>query len=374
MRLLHARASWSRATAFLAKHPDPTLDQIKARPLRQPLPLRHLRPDLRGRAGRPPRRRGGRPWHRKSRKASRARRVKRSQAKAGLAGGAADDGGRRRRRATSSPGTRQLDAVRAGGQAAARASRRPLKVTGRAKYTYDVKLPGHALRPDDRRRGPGRRDRLDRHRRRPRRCPGVKAVWTADSKIVRFAGQDVAAVAAVSPEIAEDAARLVKVTYKERPFTHELREAMKAGRAARLRRRREPRAARTSPRKGNVVGPDERPARRRPRRRREGLRRGRGHASRRPTTARSTPTRRSRRTASWRPGRATSSPSTPRPRRSSPCARASPRRSRSTARTCACSASTWAAASAASSGRRRPAARSPSSPASSRRRPARRSS
>ena len=55
----------------------------------------------------------------------------------------------------------------------------------------------------------------------------MKAVWTTDSRVVRFAGQDVAAVAAVSPDVARDAARLVKVSYKERPFTHELREAMK---------------------------------------------------------------------------------------------------------------------------------------------------
>ena len=32
--------------------------------------------------------------------------------------------------------------------------------------------------------------------------PGVKAVWTTDSRVVRFAGQDVAAVAAISPEVA----------------------------------------------------------------------------------------------------------------------------------------------------------------------------
>ena len=32
--------------------------------------------------------------------------------------------------------------------------------------------------------------------------PGVKAVWTTDSRVVRFAGQDVAAVAAVSADVA----------------------------------------------------------------------------------------------------------------------------------------------------------------------------
>ena len=48
--------------------------------------------------------------------------------------------------------------------------------------------------------------------------PGVKAVWTTESRNVRFAGQDVAAVAATSPELAEDAARLIEVTYDERPY------------------------------------------------------------------------------------------------------------------------------------------------------------
>jgi xanthine dehydrogenase YagR molybdenum-binding subunit len=84
--------------------------------------------------------------------------------------------------------------------------------------------------------------------------PGVKAVWIADSRVVRFAGQDVAAVAAVSPEVAEDAARLVKVTYKERPFAHELREAMKEGAPLVYELDKSP-AGRDVPRKGNVAGP-----------------------------------------------------------------------------------------------------------------------
>jgi len=84
--------------------------------------------------------------------------------------------------------------------------------------------------------------------------PGVKAVWTADSRIVRFAGQDVAAVAAVSPEVAMDAARLVKVTYKERPFTHELRAAMKDDAPLVYDLDRSP-VGRDVPRRGNVASP-----------------------------------------------------------------------------------------------------------------------
>ena len=33
-------------------------------------------------------------------------------------------------------------------------------------------------------------------------------------------------MAAVSPEVADDAARLIEVVYEEKPFTHELRAAM----------------------------------------------------------------------------------------------------------------------------------------------------
>ena len=84
--------------------------------------------------------------------------------------------------------------------------------------------------------------------------PGVKAVWVADSRTVRFAGQDVAAVAAVSPDVTEDAARLVKVAYKERPFAHELRAAMKEGAPVVYEMDKTP-AGRDIPLRGNVAGP-----------------------------------------------------------------------------------------------------------------------
>ncbi|MEO8501553.1 MAG: hypothetical protein ABI565_11610, partial [Vicinamibacteria bacterium] len=76
----------------------------------------------------------------------------------------------------------------------------PLKVTGRAKYTYDIKLPGMLW---------GRMVgasvphaevvKIDTSK--AEKLPGVKAVWTTESRTVRFAGQDVAAVAATTPEI-----------------------------------------------------------------------------------------------------------------------------------------------------------------------------
>ena len=129
----------------------------------------------------------------------------------------------------------------------------PLKVTGRAKYTYDVKLPGMLYgRMVGAEIPAGEIVSIDTSR--AEALPGVKAVWTADSRVVRFAGQDVAAVAAVSPDVARDAARLVKVTYKERPFTHELREAMKDGAPLVYELDRSP-VGPNVPRKGNVAGP-----------------------------------------------------------------------------------------------------------------------
>ena len=129
----------------------------------------------------------------------------------------------------------------------------PLKVTGRAKYTYDVKLPGMLYgRMIGATIPAGEIVSIDTSR--AEALPGVKAVWTADSKLVRFAGQDVAAVAAVSPEIAMDAARLVKVTYKEKPFTIELREAMKPDAPLVFTEAESP-AGKDVPRKGNVFGP-----------------------------------------------------------------------------------------------------------------------
>ena len=178
-----------------------------------------------------------------------------------------------------------------------------LKVTGRAKYTFDVKLPGMLY---------GRMigatvpagDIVSIDTSKAEALPGVKAVWTADSKVVRFAGQDVAAVAAVSPEIAGDAARLVAVTYKEKPFTIELRDAMKDGAPLAFAETESP-AGKDVPRKGNVFGPG-RARRGQPRGSRAGASPRPRSSTRAPTTAPSTPTRPSRPTASSSRGRATS--------------------------------------------------------------------
>ena len=98
-------------------------------------------------------------------------------------------------------------------------------MTGRAKYTYDVRLPGMLWAKMVRAPIPaGKIVRIDTAK--AERLTGVKAVWTTDAQLVRFAGQDIAAVAAVSQEIAEDAARLVDVQYEETPFVTDLEEAM----------------------------------------------------------------------------------------------------------------------------------------------------
>ena len=129
----------------------------------------------------------------------------------------------------------------------------PLKVTGKAKYTFDIKLPGMLYGRMIGAAVPAA-EILSIDTSQAEALAGVKAVWTTDSRVVRFAGQDVAAVAAVSPDVARDAARLVKVSYKERPFTHELREAMKPDAPRVFNLDRMP-SGRDLGRNGNLAGP-----------------------------------------------------------------------------------------------------------------------
>src|SRR3712207_3472930 len=84
----------------------------------------------------------------------------------------------------------------------------PEKVTGRAKYTYDVNLPGllHARVL----RSPHAHARIasaaDVDLSAAKRIPGVKAVINLveeGGKTLRYQGDEIAAVAAVTPEIAE---------------------------------------------------------------------------------------------------------------------------------------------------------------------------
>ena len=135
----------------------------------------------------------------------------------------------------------------------------PDKVTGRAKYTFDLTVPGMLWGRMVRATVPAA-DIVGIDTSKAEALPGVKAVWTSESRKVRFAGQDVAAVAAVSPEVAKDAARLVVVQYDERPYVTDLRAAMEPDAPLVYEMGQLPRDAedesKTLPRRGNVIGPN----------------------------------------------------------------------------------------------------------------------
>ena len=118
------------------------------------------------------------------------------------------------------------------------------KVTGEAKYTSDVALPGmlHAKRVVS----PHPHARVKRvDTRKAERLPGVKAVFVVKKQEgatlvdpstekngtyprIRYAGQCVAAVAATTIDIAEEAARLIEVDYEVLPAVTELDAAMRS--------------------------------------------------------------------------------------------------------------------------------------------------
>jgi xanthine dehydrogenase YagR molybdenum-binding subunit len=95
----------------------------------------------------------------------------------------------------------------------------PAKVSGQAKYTYDVHRPGMLY---------GKVVRCPYARARivsidasaAEKMPGVKAIHTVQQPgtVVFWAGDDVVAIAAIDEQTAEDAARVVKVEYQ--PLSH----------------------------------------------------------------------------------------------------------------------------------------------------------
>ena len=113
------------------------------------------------------------------------------------------------------------------------------KVTGRATYTHDVRLPGQLRAAVLRSPHPHARIRsIDASR--AEALPGVHAVLTKDSDIdvtwygeevpalgdtVRFVGDEVAAVAADTALIAEDALRLIDVVYEPLPHVTDMTRA-----------------------------------------------------------------------------------------------------------------------------------------------------
>jgi xanthine dehydrogenase YagR molybdenum-binding subunit len=118
------------------------------------------------------------------------------------------------------------------------------KATGRARYTSDVQLPGMLYAKFVNANVPHAKvvsvdtSAAERH-------PGVRAVHViehvlgnaslrdpsleqANYPVVRYAGQPIAAVAAISPNAAEDAAALIKVKYETLPFVVDLDKARTA--------------------------------------------------------------------------------------------------------------------------------------------------
>src|SRR5437773_4897968 len=95
----------------------------------------------------------------------------------------------------------------------------PLKATGAAKYSYDINRPGMLwARAVTSPYAHAEVTSIDT--RAAEALPGVKGVWRDTEKEVRYAGEIVAAVAAETEEIAEEAARQVKVQY--RPLEHQV--------------------------------------------------------------------------------------------------------------------------------------------------------
>ncbi|MHB8303255.1 MAG: xanthine dehydrogenase family protein molybdopterin-binding subunit [Acidobacteriaceae bacterium] len=115
------------------------------------------------------------------------------------------------------------------------------KVSGSARYTYDIQLPGMLYAKFVNASVPHARIvSIDTSA--AEKLPGVKGVYiirhllggavlrdaalkSTTYPTVRFAGQPIAAVAATFPHIAEQAAQLVKVQYDAKPFVVELDKA-----------------------------------------------------------------------------------------------------------------------------------------------------
>ena len=108
----------------------------------------------------------------------------------------------------------------------------PDKATGRAKYTYDIIRPGMLYaRLLDSPHASARVRAIDLSA--AEKLPGVRAVLAlkgpdnpATSKVM-YPGEEVAAVAAVSEEVAQDAIRLIKVDYEVLPHLATVEQAMR---------------------------------------------------------------------------------------------------------------------------------------------------
>ena len=106
----------------------------------------------------------------------------------------------------------------------------PHKVTGKAKYTFDINRPG-MLYGRILRSPVAHAEITAINLSRAEALPGVKAVipLIEPGQRVRYEGQEIAAVAAVTDDIAKDAIRLIRFDYNELPFVVDVEEAMKEG-------------------------------------------------------------------------------------------------------------------------------------------------
>jgi xanthine dehydrogenase YagR molybdenum-binding subunit len=104
----------------------------------------------------------------------------------------------------------------------------PLKATGGARYSYDIRLPGMLYGAILRSPHPHATVRsVDLSA--ARRLAGVRVAMRVDEGEIRFAGQEVAAVVALSPEAAEEALGLIQVEYQALPFVVDMQRAMADG-------------------------------------------------------------------------------------------------------------------------------------------------
>ena len=103
------------------------------------------------------------------------------------------------------------------------------KVTGRAKYTFDVKRPGMLFGKIA--RSPFAHARIvSIDLGAAQKAPGVKAVlaWKEPGAQVMYQGDPVAGVAADTEERANDAARLIRVRYEQLPHVANVEQSMAA--------------------------------------------------------------------------------------------------------------------------------------------------
>jgi CO/xanthine dehydrogenase Mo-binding subunit len=140
----------------------------------------------------------------------------------------------------------------------------PAKVTGQARYSIDQRLPGMLYAKILRSPYPAATVKVV-DLTAAKKMPGVRAALTIakPGEKVRFAGQEVAAVAADTPERAIDALAAIRVEFEPGPFVVDLEAAKKENAPPVFEGETKtktsagdlPSARKALPRKGNVQGP-----------------------------------------------------------------------------------------------------------------------